>query len=629
MSNSMINALNSRLRISGMSSGLDTDTIIRDMLKADRMKIDKVQQNKQLMQWRKEEYRSIANLLRGFKDEYFDILKPDTNMRNKSTYTAFSAVSSNANAVSAKAVGGAIIGSNTIKATQLATAAAASSTGTVTKTLSSNSAIDFSQFATDKNFSINLNGQTKMITITGGAYDIDTLKAEIQSKVDAAFGSGKISINKDVTDTMLVFDAPNSSMTMLMGSTDDALFGLKISNGASNRISTSRVLSDLNTETVLSGNINFKINGVEFNFEANQKTLTQVISEINNSAANVTLSYSNVTDSFTLTSDTTGAGAAIEIENISGDFFGANSVLKITNTTISNGTDAVFELNGTPNIVRDSNTFTIDGVEYTLKEKDVETKVNVSQDVDTAFNKIKSFIGKYNELIDALNRKTTEEKYRSFLPLTAEQKESMKEGEIAKWEEKAKSGLLRNDSILSPIAVSLKMSAIELVDGLAANLSAIGISTTHYTDRGKLSINEDKLKEALRNTPDKVMNLFSQESAIRYSPELNEADKTARYKENGFVNRILDIIQDNIRTNRDSSNKKGRLLEKAGIIGDASEYSNTIDRDISKTDKLISDLERKIYTKEDRLYMKFAKMEKAMNMMSKQNFWLQQQTGGQ
>lgn len=52
-------------------------------------------------------------------------------------------------------------------------------------------------------------------------------------------------------------------------------------------------------------------------------------------------------------------------------------------------------------------------------------------------------------MIDMVNGKLTEKKYRDYTPLTEEQKKDMTEKQIELWEEKAKSGLLRGDTILS------------------------------------------------------------------------------------------------------------------------------------------------------------------------------------
>ena len=74
--------LNSRMRISGISSGLDVDGIVQQLIRIEQMKVDKARQSKTLLEWKRDDYRSVINAIRAFKDEYFDVLKPATNMRS-------------------------------------------------------------------------------------------------------------------------------------------------------------------------------------------------------------------------------------------------------------------------------------------------------------------------------------------------------------------------------------------------------------------------------------------------------------------------------------------------------------------------------------------------------------------
>ena len=52
----------------------------------------------------------------------------------------------------------------------------------------------------------------------------------------------------------------------------------------------------------------------------------------------------------------------------------------------------------------------------------------------------------------------------------------------------------------------------------------------------KLKIDETKLKEAIMNNPDAVMNLFSKKSETHpsYSRTLNTEQRTVRYEESGL-----------------------------------------------------------------------------------------------
>ena len=47
------------LRISGIASGFDTETMVKDLMKAERLRLDRFSQNKQLIQWRQEKYNSV------------------------------------------------------------------------------------------------------------------------------------------------------------------------------------------------------------------------------------------------------------------------------------------------------------------------------------------------------------------------------------------------------------------------------------------------------------------------------------------------------------------------------------------------------------------------------------------
>ncbi|UTW68569.1 hypothetical protein KHA80_13330 [Anaerobacillus sp. HL2] len=51
-------------------------------------------------------------------------------------------------------------------------------------------------------------------------------------------------------------------------------------------------------------------------------------------------------------------------------------------------------------------------------------------------------------MLEKVNGKLTEERYREYQPLTDEQKEAMSEKDVERWEERAMSGLLRGDKCI-------------------------------------------------------------------------------------------------------------------------------------------------------------------------------------
>lgn len=60
-------------RVSGLASGLDTDSIVQGLMSVERAKYNKLYQQQQILQWRREDYLSIANEIASFKDYLFNI----------------------------------------------------------------------------------------------------------------------------------------------------------------------------------------------------------------------------------------------------------------------------------------------------------------------------------------------------------------------------------------------------------------------------------------------------------------------------------------------------------------------------------------------------------------------------
>src|SRR5690606_32400925 len=178
------------------------------------------------------------------------------------------------------------------------------------------------------------------------------------------------------------------------------------------------------------------------------------------------------------------------------------------------GKNARFMINGLET-ERLSNTFEMNGVTFTLKgitEQPVYLQVN--HDYDTIMENIKSFVENYNKIVEMIEEKLRETRYRDYLPLTDEEREKLTEKQQEQWEEKARSGLLRHDPILSRFITELRMALSSPVDHPEQNtgfrsLADIGITTTSDYMSAKLEINETKLREAIEKNPDAVARLFN------------------------------------------------------------------------------------------------------------------------
>lgn len=201
----------------------------------------------------------------------------------------------------------------------------------------------------------------------------------------------------------------------------------------------------------------------------------------------------------------------------------------------------------------------------------------------------------------------SEKRYRDYQPLTDEQKEAMKEDQITKWEEKAQSGLIRSDSILTGVLDKMRIDLSTPVSGITTafkTLSSIGITTsTIYTDNGKLMIDESKLKDAISNDPNAVANLFSATGTTS--------------SENGFANRLKDSLKGAI----DSIAKKAG---KASYV--QSMYS--LGRDVSELSTRISKFEVRLSEIETRYYNQFNAMEQAIQRANAQSSQFMNSLGG-
>lgn len=514
--------MSSTTRIFGLSgSGLDIDQIVSDLMAVQRIKQDRIKQNKTITEWQRSDYRDINNSLRALRDNVF-------NMKLQGTYLTKKATSSNEGIVRVTVTGAAVAGSNTIKVTALAANARLNSSDAV--------AFDASR--------ANLHDQL-------GLTNTDPIKFTVN-------GSQEITI-------------------------------------------------DPNTDTIDS--LVSKINSAKKTVVIDGKS-TEV-------SAGVTASFDKTLKRMFISSTATGAAATIDFDNVSN----ANELF--TNLKLDGnpdpgitdpfapvtGTDAEFELNGMP-LTQSSNQFSIAGVNYTLTGTSTTETVNITitHDTDAVYNSIKSFIDLYNSTIDKINKKVAEERYKDYLPLTDDQRSALTENQQEQWEEKAKSGLLRNDSLLKGIVDKMRFAVSSIVsnaDPKYNSLADIGITAGEYYEKGMLYIDEEKLRGAIAANPQGVMDLFTKTSDVT--------------GERGLAVRLYDEITKGI----------NQIIDKAGSENSFSLVDNSaLGKRISEYDKQIKEWDRKLLEMEDRYYKQYTALETALSRMNSQSAWLSQQLGG-
>ncbi len=199
------------------------------------------------------------------------------------------------------------------------------------------------------------------------------------------------------------------------------------------------------------------------------------------------------------------------------------------------GQDSIIELNGAT-FTSSTGTFSINGLSITAMQVTGNNEVSVTTATDTQaiYDKIKGFLGKYNELITAMDTAYNATSAGDYEPLTDDEKEDMTDSQIEKWETKIKDSLLRRDSTLGNASSSMKsiMSRSFEINGKTYSLNTFGINTLGYfsadtNERGCLHIdgdaddsntsgNADKLMAAINEDPEAVTSFFQQLSNTLY-----------------------------------------------------------------------------------------------------------------
>ena len=297
------------------------------------------------------------------------------------------------------------------------------------------------------------------------------------------------------------------------------------------------------------------------------------------------------------------------------------------------GKDAIIDFNG-EEVKKSTNNFSVFGINLQLQSEQLAEAepitIRVETDVDSIYDKVKNFVDEYNKLVDEINKQVNQKYYRDFPPLTNEQKEAMTEKDIELWEEKSKSGLLKGDSALTRALQRIRSGLYETVENVAGSynhITQIGITTGTYQDGGKLVIDEQKLRNAINNDADGVIDLLlkSPDSALEGQEKL---------KDSGLVQRIYDGMIDGMKEviRQSGPGEDSALLRtvRSNILIDFVTKQSSISvlgRDLSSLNSRIFREEELLSRKEDRYWAQFTAMEKALSQMQSQSSWLMAQLG--
>ena len=484
------------IRVSGLNSGLDTESIVSALVSSYSVKKQKIEKSQTKLSWKQDAWKD-ANA------KIYSLYTSLDNFRYEKSYNLKKSSISDATKATISASNDAFVGAQKLEITDIA--------------------------------------QTAFLT--GG-------------KLALKEGSTEEKITSSTKLSDLGYEGEATTLTLTIGKGDDA------------KTETIDITADM-TISDLTKQLNEK--GVKANFDATQQRLY------------INAGTSGEAGDFTITGDNSVLAA-----------FGLDD----TSAKKIEGKDATIILN---DVTYTSNTgsFSINGLNIqALAKTESAITINVQNDTQGLYDKIKDFFSNYNSVINELQALYNADSAKGYEPLTEDEKNAMSDTQIEKWEKKIKDSILRRDNTLGNIinTMTTAMAKSFTVNGESVSLGTFGISTLGFlnakeneqyayhiagdADDDDSSSKVDKLMAALNSDPDKVASFFSQ-------------------------------LTQNLYTELDAKMKSTTMSSAYKVYNDkemASEYSDYT--------KQIKKWEEKLEDMQDRYFKQFTAMEKALAQLN-------------
>lgn len=571
--------------IYGLSgSGIDVESMVKVGMLTKQNQYDKLYKNEVKNEWMKEAYSGIYSDLQTFNISTLSSYKMSAKsnpMLAVSTATGVASATANADAASM---------SHNVEVTQLASNAYMQSTEAITRAATTDAAnpstsidlkdvlYDASSLATQQGYYDGMSEDEKSrvalsFTISDGASgQTGTNTKNINFTYDDLFGSKQTlndlasKIKNSGVNVTAQYDATNNSFSLY-----------NKSGGAANQINLS--VTNYTTTTTT--------DGITYSANADDQA-RKLLNNLHLGAVHTVTAAEAAADS-SLTAGTTSLGTAATFSDTD------------TQPVSVSGTDAKAVIDG-KSYTSSSNKITASNVAYNLTATGT-TSVTVSQDTDTLISNVKQFVADYNKMLDELNTKYNEPQYSSYGVLTQSQQNSMTADQITKWNEKAKSGLLYHDKNVGNVISSMREAIYTPVDSVDSEYNTMmSIGVTSSTDRGHLTLDENKLKKALAADPDCVYQLFTSSGDVQ-DPKTGKT--TTSYDKESVINRIYDSVNTNLST----------MKKYAGDSTESSDGS-TLGNIILQLKTKMSDFKTQMDAYEDKLFDKYDAMETAIQRLS-------------
>jgi flagellar hook-associated protein 2 len=615
------------MRYTGLS-GIDTESMVQQLMKAESMKYDKLYRQRQLVEWKQEAYHDVANTMKTFSATFLQMTNLTSNIRAVSSFNKFNTSAKIGDKDSAAVkVTASKAGEVKLLVKRLA-AAEAYETNRVAVSARGEETFSWASLNFGDSITIRLdNGSDKTITMDQLPFATEAEFTDwFNGKLEAAFGTEPLlntqgsqpsqppsKVQAAIKDGKLDISAVNVGHTITVVNNSGSANKFGFAAGSTTSKLQASTLADLG----FTGGGTLKVNGEDIIFDANMSA-DNFLSKLN-TVSGVSASYDSKKEVYVLKSTGTGVENAIAFAGDMGAF-GAS-----TFTKVSDAQDALIELDGVE-ISRSTNKFTVDGLSLELLAT-TETSagsgvydtisIKAEANVDDTLNLIKKFVEEYNSMLEKLNTqyntsRAKSSSYTKYEPLTSDEKAAMTEKEVELWEAKAKEGMLYRDEIVNSVISSMRSMLYEpvtLSDGKKISLWELGITTSSSrgNEAGKLVIDETKLRSALTDRAEDVTQLFTKSSDKYSYSSTTKKDYYNLLRDEGLGDRLYHIIEN-------ATSSSGTISLRAGVS--KTDYNSVLAKQLTDIDTSITDAINKLTAKEEQYYLMFSKMEAAISQNS-------------
>lgn len=494
--------------------------------------------------------------------------------------------------------------------------------------------LDSAQFAKAPSSATNGTFTINGVKITIDDYSTLTVN-ELLAKINSS-GANVTASYDSVNDRIVLTSNSTGPENITLGDFSDtsdilSVLKLRVEDGATKKIGTdagsidpsAKLASAGLTKSVTSGI--FTINGVSIYIDAANDSLNDVIEKVNNSGANVEMSYDIISDKVTLKSKDGIDKITVGSTNDTSSFLEAINLTDDTTVTKEVGVagqNAILNVDGI-NYVRSTNEISdiIAGVTLNIKNVSSENvTLDISTDPEKGIESIAKFVQHYNELVIKLSPPEIDDEDKKYLtPLTEDEKNKMSAEEVKDYEEKwvkfSTYDIISKSSELRMLKNSLRSNLLTDIAGTTGkynNLMDIGINIAGNGDleiikKGMLVVdstdydeilnalnNNDTLKSALRDNPDDVYKLFAENS------------DSAK----GWAYQYTDIID--------------RFVAYDGLISTKTNPSGTLDTQLNTISKQLDRERQRVADYLERVWKQFTYMEQQIAAMQDQGSYLSQ-----